>query len=255
MLQAHSLLWYYLWIGPNALCLILAFLVWRRGLHRIYPFFFTFAVVSALGQLTLFVADVLPSVTPEMWWRIFWGVLVTEGLLKFAVIGEIFVRVFDSYPAIARLGQFLIRGVGVSLILAAVVLAAYASNDSRFGIVSGTHLLEQTVYLLESGLLVFIFLFAGYFRIRMGRPVFGISIGLAISACVHLATWAIAANGVLPPTKRTVLDFLNMSTYHACVLIWFYYLLIHRNVIVKPMIPPPENNLDLWNRELERLLQ
>jgi hypothetical protein len=139
--------------------------------------------------------------------------------------------------------------------MAAVLLAAYASNDSRFGIISGAHLLEQTVYLIESGLLVFIFVFSGYFSISMGRPILGISLGLAISACVHLATWAIAANGVLPPTKRTVLDFLNMATFHVCVLMWFYYVLVPRKVIVKSVVPLPENNLDIWNRELERLLQ
>jgi hypothetical protein len=255
MLQAHSLLWAYLWIGPNVLLLILAFLLWRRGIHKTYPFFFAFAIVSALDQLMLYVADVMPSVAPETWWRIFWVGLVAEGLLKFALIAEIFARVFDSYTAVAKLGKFLIRAVGVSLTLAAVLLAAYASNDSRFGIVSGAHLLEQTIYLIESGLLVFIFVFSGYFSIRMGRPALGISLGLAISACVHLATWAVAANGVLPPTGRTALDFLNMAVFHACVLIWFYYLLVPQKVIVKSVVPLPENNLDLWNRELERLLQ
>jgi hypothetical protein len=255
MLQAHSLLWHYLWIGPNALLLILAFLMLRRGLHRVYPFFFTFAVVGAIGQFAVYAADLLPSITPDVWWRVLWVALVTEGLLKFAVIAEIFSRVFSSYSAIARLGQFLIRAVGVILMMAGALLAAYASNDTQFGIIAGAHLLEQTVYLLESGLLLFIFLLAAYFHIKMGRPIFGIAFGLGISACVHLATWAIAANGLLPPMKRTILDFANMATYHVCVLIWCYYLLIHRNIIVKPMMPPPDNNLDLWNRELERLLQ
>ena len=255
MLQAHSLLWHYLWIGPNVLLLALAFLLWRRALHRIYPFFFAFAVVGPIGQFTLYVADMMPSVSAEAWWRIFWADLAIGALLKFAMIAEIFGRVFDSYPAIAKLGKFLIRAVGVLSTMAAVVLAAYASNDSQFGIIAGAHVLEQTVYLIQSGLLVFVFLFSAYFGIRMGRSTLGIAIGLAILVCVHLATWAVAANGLLPPTRRTVLDFANMITFHACVLIWLYYSLVPGEVVVKSVVPLPENNLDLWNRELERLLQ
>jgi hypothetical protein len=47
-----------------------------------------------------------------------------------------------------------------------------------------------------------------------------------------------------------------MATYHLCVLIWFYYVLVPQRVAAKPPLAPlPENNLAVWNRELERLLQ
>jgi len=46
-----------------------------------------------------------------------------------------------------------------------------------------------------------------------------------------------------------------MGTYHACVLMWFYYLLVPEKVVTKSAVPLPENNLAVWNRELERLLQ
>jgi hypothetical protein len=51
--------------------------------------------------------------------------------------------------------------------------------------------------------------------------------------------------------------FLNMATYHAVVLLWFYYLLASaKNMEAqKPSVPLPENNLEVWNRELERLIQ
>ncbi len=155
----------------------------------------------------------------------------------------------------ARLGRQLIRGLGVVLVLAAALLAAYAPMDNIVGIIGGAHLLEQAIYLVESGLLLFIFLFAGYFSLRLSRPVLGIALGLAISACVHLACWAVLANGGLPDWKRNILDFLNMATYHACVLMWFYYLLVPGKVVAKSAVPLPENNLAVWNRELERLLQ
>ena len=67
MLQAHSFLWHYLWVAPNILLLVLAVLLWRRKLHKQFPIFLTFAVVSSIEQLTVYAADVLPSVSPAIW--------------------------------------------------------------------------------------------------------------------------------------------------------------------------------------------
>jgi hypothetical protein len=268
MLQAHSLLWYYLWVAPSVLLLILAALMWRRRLHSLYPFFFAFAITSALEQLTLCIADKMPSVSAEAWWRIFWVGLLVEALLKFALVGEIFAHFFNRYTSVAKLGRFLIRGVGVSLVLAAAIAAAYAPKDSPYGLIRGAHLLQQTVFFVECGLLVFVFLFMRYFRLRPDRPVFGIALGLGISACVHLGTWAVLANSSLPASKRIYFDFLNMATYHACVLIWYYYLLVPAKVRREnekkyppqdPPVDPPSGSpttkdLDELNEEMERLL-
>jgi hypothetical protein len=254
MLQAHSFLWHYLWVAPNVLLLGLAFLAWQRKLQKQFPVFVTFAVLSALEQFAVYTADVAPSVTAESFWRIFWAGLLIEALVKFALVGEIFVAVFGQYASVARLGKVLIRAVGVILVFVAVLTAAYAPKDSLFGIVSGAHILEQTIYIIECGFLLFIFLFAAYFRLTWNSSAFGIAFGLSISACVHLATWAVMANGGLL-SKRYLLDFVNMGTYHVCVLVWFYYLLVPETKATTSAVPLPEHNLELWNRELERLLQ
>jgi hypothetical protein len=254
MLRAHSLLWSYLWVAPNLLLFVLGLLIWKRGIASRVPAFFAFAILSAISELTVYAADVLPKVGPGTFWRIDWAGLLIEGVLKFVLIGEIFAHVFGAYASVARLGRFLIRTLGVVLVLAATMAAAYAPQDGRFGIVSGAHMLEQTIYLIESGLLVFIFLFSFYFRLMWERRLFGITLGLSISSCVHLASWALLANGGLPDSKRIILVFVNMATYHACVLIWFYYLLVPPRVAKKSAVSLPENNLAIWNRELERLL-
>ncbi len=252
MLQAHSFLWHYLWLAPNVLLLVLALLLWKRGLHKSLPVFFAFAVLSPLGQFALYAADVTPSVTAETFWRVDWACLLIEGPLKFALIGEVFAHVFGSYASLARLGRLLISATGVVLVLTAAVAAAYTPKDGLFGIISGAHLLEQTIYLIACGLLVFIFLFLAYFGLRPGGAVLGIALGLTISACIHLAAWAIVANGSLSNSTRTMFDFVGMATDHVCVLIWSYYLLVPRKAAAA--LPLPENNLDVWNRELERLV-
>jgi hypothetical protein len=254
MLQAHSFLWHYLWVAPNLLLPVLAVLLWRRGTARQFPAFLAFAMLSSIGQLAVYAADVLPSVSGWTYWRVDWGNLILEGVLKFALIGEVFALVFGSYESLAQMGKTLIRGAGIVLVFAAALAAAYAPKDELFGIISGANLLEQTTYLIECGVVVSVFIFSAYFHLSWPRQVFGIALGLSISACVHLATWALIDNVGLLRSTRLILVFVNMATYHVCVLIWFYYLLVPEKVVTKSSVPLPENNLDVWNRELERLV-
>lgn len=255
MLQAHSFLWHYLWIAPNFLLLLLALLLWRRKLHQQFPVFLFFAVVIPVEQFTLYAADILPSVSPTTWWYLFWAGLLAEALIKFALIGEIFGAVFNLYPSLARLGKLLISGVGVVLVLLAAVFAAYTPKNNIYWIVSGVHVLEQTIYMIECGLILFLFAFAAYFKLRWSRPAFGIALGLGISACVHLATWALMTNAGFAAHYGNVLNFVNMATNHVCVVIWIYFLLVPPKNISRPGGPPSlEHHLEVWNEELERLL-
>ena len=256
MLQPHSPLWHYLWVGPNLLLLCLGgILLFKPKSRKELPAFLVFCFVASLSELAVYGADVIPTITPLQFWMTDWAALVAEGIVKFVLIGEIFARAFNSYSSLARLGRILIRTVGVGLVMTSAIAAALAPKNGSFGIVAGAHLLNQTIYLISCGLLLFIFVFASYFHLSLDRSSFGIAIGLGISSCVHLATWAPMANGDLPNSIRNQLDFVNMATYHFCVLIWFFYLLVPGTVVAKSAVPLPENNLAVWNRELERLLQ
>ena len=255
MLQAHSLFWNYLWVAPNLFLLAVGFLIWKRGISRQVPAFLAFAFLGALGGLAVFGADVAPFISAENYWRIDWTRLLIESLLKFLVIGEVFSRVFTRYPSISRVSRVAVSVFGAALVLMAGLIAGFAHGDSTRLLISGDHLLEQTVFVIESGLILFLFLFAAYFRLSWDRLSFGILLGFGISACEHLATWAVIANASPSEHARTLFAFLIMGTYHLCVLIWLYYVLVPQKVVTKSLIPLPENNLAVWNRELERLLQ
>lgn len=255
MLQAHSLLWNYLWVAPNVFLIALGFLLYKRDLHRQFPAFFAFAILSALGQLAIFGADIAPFVSAPNFWRIDWAVILLECLLKFLVIGEICSRLLTQYPSIGRFSRVLVSGFGGALVLLAAALAGFAHGDNTQRLIGGAHLLEQTVFVIETGIVVFLFLFAGYFHLSWDRMSFGILLGFGVSSCVHLATWATVANASPSEYTRTVLDLLKMGVFHVCVFIWFYYVLVPQKVVKESVVPLPENNLAVWNRELERLLQ
>jgi hypothetical protein len=255
MLQAHSLFWHYLWLAPEILQLVLALLLIRRGLHKLFPIFLTYLLFEAIEEFTLYGMDIVPSVTWETFWRAYCIGLVIEGLLKFVLVGELFSHLVGPWPALAKVGSRLVSGVGAALVLLATLAAAFAPIDNpQYPIASRAHILEQTLYVILCGLVVVLFLYASYFHLSWSRRAFGILLGFGIVWSEHLASWAVMANGLVPD-RRYLLDMLNMATYHACVLIWFYYLLVPEKKATTSTVPLPENNLGVWNRELERLLQ
>jgi hypothetical protein len=253
MFQPHSFLWHYLWVAPNVLLALLALLMWKRGLHREFPAFFCYAVFEASGGILLYAVDVSPSVSATVFWWSYLFFLVVEGFIKFVVIGEVFTRLLSSYPPLGRLAKVLICSVGTVLVFTATIIASYA-NPTPFWLISTTRVLGRSVSVVQCGLIVFLFIFAAHFHLRWGRSIFGIILGFGITASVYLAYWALVADWLFQQNSY-LLDFVNMATYHVCVLIWFYYLLLPQKSVTTSAVALPEHNLELWNRELERLLQ
>jgi hypothetical protein len=253
MLQAHSFLWHYLWVGPHVLQLGLAVLLWRRGLHRQFPYFFAYLILEAAEEFTLYGLDVSPQVSPATWWHAFLTGSVLEGLLRFAVIAELLRHLLQRWPMLARLGRNVVGGVGGALILFAAVTDALRDPNQTNLLINIGHDLQQSFFLVQAGLILCIFLFATYFHVTWERVAFGIALGFAIVWCGHLAVWTALTTGILT-SARARLDMMNMATYHVAVLVWLYHALVPEHAAEKPAEPIPDPNLDLWNRELERLL-
>src|ERR1700688_3512137 len=139
MLQPHSFLWHYLWLAPNILLVVLAFLMWRRGLHKQFPAFFCYVIFEAVSGTVIYAIDVSPSVTGPVYWRSYLSFLVLEAFIKFVVVGEVFTHLLRSYPPLGRMAKALITGVGIFLVLTATIIAAYA-NPTPFWQISATRI-------------------------------------------------------------------------------------------------------------------
>jgi hypothetical protein len=228
--------------------------MWRRKLHVEFPAFFGYAVFEAVGGSLLYTIDVTPSkFSDKTYWWSFLVFLSLEAVIKLLVIGEVLTRLLRFYPSLGKLAKVLISCIGIVLVFTATIIAAYA-NPTSFWLISATRILGRSVNVVLCGLIVFIFLFAAHFNLRWQRPVFWIALGFGVVASASLAHWALMTDWLLGQ-KSYLLDFVIMATYHVCVLFWFYFLLVPKKVATTSAVPLPENNLDIWNRELERLLQ
>jgi len=256
MFQAHSFLWHYLWVAPNVLLGVLAGVLWKRKLHKEFRSFFLFAWFEFVQWLVLYPMDLLPRISAATFWTTYWVSEILESVLFFLVVSDVFVSLFSQYEALARFGKLLIRWGGALLIVTAAGIAAYAPAQNRYWGIQANNILEEAIYVVVSGLMLLLFASAAYFRLAWQHKVYGIALGLGFSACIHLAAWAISANRILPGSTHNIIDLIDMATSHVAVLIWFYYLLIPEKAPAKqPSVSLPENNLAVWNRELERFLQ
>ncbi len=250
-MRAHSFLWHYLWIAPHALQFIIAMVMVRRGLWREFPLFFAYTLFTVVEQGTLFILDHRAAVTREEYWRDRWVFLFIEVPLRFALVFEIFSNVFRDYPGLKRLTRLVFRVATVFLLFAAIVIIAHAPDDGTLPILSRVQFLDLGVSLMQGGLLLLLVEFASCLGLSWRSSAYGFAFGLGIFASVRLAIDAVRLWNV--SVAGNVFDFVTMATYLCCVLMWLVYALAPEATRrrVKEL---PENTLEHWNAELQRLL-
>lgn len=250
-MYAHSFLWHYLWLAPHVLQILIAVVMVRRGLVREFPVFFAYTVFQVVEENTLFIMDHSTAVSSLHFWYAHWAGLAIDVLLRFAIIAEVFSSVFRNYPRLKDLSRIFLLGVAFVLLFVAVVVAARAPEDGTRHIISRIHVLDLSVSVMQSGLLLMVVGFSSFLGLSWRNFAYGIAFGLGIFSSVDLATEALRV--WTGPLAGVAFDLVTMATYHCCVVIWLAYLLAPETArrTVKEV---PAHNLELWNAELQRLL-
>src|SRR5947208_5369700 len=144
----HSPIWHYLWVAPHTLQVAIVVIMIRRRLISEFPVFLTYTLFQIVMGGTLFVMDHSSAVSAGQYVNAQWVDTTGSVMLRFALIYEIFSRIFDPYPALAELGRLLFRWGVVVLLLLAVVVAAHAPNDPT-PLISGIHVVNCAVSLMQ----------------------------------------------------------------------------------------------------------
>jgi hypothetical protein len=247
----HSFLWHYLWLASPALQLIIAFAMIRRRLFHDFPVFFSYTVFQVIAATVLFILDHMAAVSGYQYWYAHWTASLISMGLRFGVIGEVFRNILRDYPGLQGLTRVLFRGGLVVLLFVAIVIAARAPEVGSLHILSRVHIVDLFVDIIQTGLWVLLIGLSYYFGLPRGTFPYGIVFGLGIFSTVDLATEAIRVwTGFV---AGYAFDFVSMATYHCCVVVWLVYLLAPKTI---PRTPKelPNNNLEQWNAELQRLL-
>jgi hypothetical protein len=267
-------LWYYLWIAPHVLLVGVFLAMILRGLHRQFPMFFLYTVTETF-QFGLLLFTHLHRVRGANFGVEYTGFFsvgfVLSTVVRFGVIYEVLSHLLSSYPRLRSSSRWLLRMVTSALLLIAigialgirggaeprllgqVTVAIVTGHTDYKMMLSAQQVVDQTVSILQCGLLVFLFLFSRYFALSWRSQVFGIALGLGIFASVHLVISAIRLR--VGNSGYLSLTLLDMGTYHLCVLIWLFYMLAPERPDKYNSNNLPEHDLDTWNEELKRLIR
>jgi len=248
----HTVVFNYLIIAPHVLLVAILVLLIRRQLIKEFPAFFLYVVSELLQFLVLFTLLRLPSVPAQTYATGYSVGLGISTLLRFCVLYEVAAHILRDYSVVAGASKAVFSWAGISLVLVALLLALATLRVSLHQAMSSVYILDRTATIVQCGLLLLLFLFSSYLGFSWRSQTFGIALGLGIFATVELANAAMRAH--IPYAYGTYLDYLTMATYHACVLIWIYYLWVPERVPVQTQ-KLPEQDLEAWNRELQRLIQ
>lgn len=213
---------YVLWCAGPIMQLGVLVAMYRRGLHRDYPYFFNYTLLQVVSEPILFV---IQRHSYALYYWGYWVSIALSALISFAVLQEIFHDAFRPYEALRDLSVILFRWSALVVLLIGVMWAITASPSSRLDtITDGIVLVQRSVRLMQCGLVFFLLLFSEYLGISRRHVLFGIALGFGIFASVSMLVAAAVAHGTF--VHVSVLRPITMAAYDFSVLIWLGYTVL-----------------------------
>jgi hypothetical protein len=208
-----------LWYAHPILQSVLAVVLWRRGLHKRFPVFFTYI----LSQIAIFAATfpVWRAGNYEWFFWVFWLGEAISSILGFKVIHEIFLDVFRPYQQLKDLGTVVFKWAFVVMLLVSVVVA-FSNSFARDPLAHAVRTLENSVRLVQFGLILFLLLFSRFLGVSRRQLSFGVALGFGFFAGLTLILLALAVGGLL---TQDGFNLANMAAYNLSIAIWIVYSL------------------------------
>lgn len=256
-----------LWCVTPFLMTAVAMCMYRRKLHREFPFFFNYALFGISAFLVEF-----PLRHWVNYYYVYWTCSALSIVVSFAVLQEIFKDAFRPYEALRDLSIILFRWCALVVLLVAGMWAITSWRaDQIDNITNAIFLVDRSVRMMQCGLVFFMLLFSEYLGISRRNVLFGISIGFGFYAAVNmLVVTAMTHQSII---GKTNLGRINGGAYVVAMVIWLAYTALpaKARVPVKQMAsvafqkwdcalddarnaPPSESLLDSMDQTVDRLL-
>ena len=237
-----SLTDYVFWLASPLFQVGVLISLFKRGLHKEYPYFFNYTLLQVLS--VAFLLAVQRSLS--LYYYGYWVITALSVLISFAVLQEIFKEAFRPYEALRDLSVILFRW---SILVLVLVGGMWAINtrpsDGLDSITTVILAADRSVRLMQCGLVFFLVLFSEYLGISRRHMVFGIALGFGLFASVNM----LVATGMSHPSvvHASVLSRINCAAYDIAALIWLgYTALAPARSSALAAIRSPE-----WNSALE----
>jgi hypothetical protein len=235
-----------LWIAQLALEFLLVIVLLAKAAWRAFPMFTAFSVWSLAGDFAGYALAHNPNVYVKVY-------LIYETVsigLALALTYEIFVHLLSSHQGLRRLASLSLCIACIFLVVLGAIVILSHSPIGQKGLLAGILAIEEACRVLEVGLIASLFVFSGAFGLHWRRQVFGIVIGLGLSAAVKLA------NVTMVPKSYAAVGISNLAiivSYDFSLLIWIAYMLAPERAKTSNDLPS-RSQLEQWNRAVMELI-
>ncbi len=227
----------------------------RKGLDRAFPAF-TVYLAAVLCSTVLntplgYLYAVSPLRYPWFFYTEWSGDLLTAGL-GLIVILEVYLHIFGSYELLRKWGPAIYRWAAAILLLLAALVAWQTRTADGSHVMFVLLVAKRSLRMVQTGLLVILFLCWAWLRMSRRRLEFGIALGYGVYAAIDLVNLAVRTE--VGPVGQKVVMLVGDLSYLCPVAIWLAYVLAPQ---------PADNmaatvamdNVEQWNRQLGELLR
>jgi hypothetical protein len=221
MNEKIRVLYYALWIAHPVLQMGIATIMFRRGLHRKFKFFFGYVLTQLVTFAVIF---------PATWhsysasFYLYWACDALSVAFGFAVIHEVFVDVFRLFHTLRDLGSVLFKWAGLVMLLVAGVVSVSTNSSEIAPWMQAIITSQRCVRIIQVGMVLFLLFFAHYVGISRRQHSFGIALGFGFFAVIELVlicSWVGQHLG-----DPMTMSILNMAAYNGSLLVWLGYVAV-----------------------------
>jgi hypothetical protein len=226
---------------------LLAFLFWKRKLHR------RFRAMGAYLALRLISMPVLLGalyVQSQPWGRgyyavyffPYWAVYIASAVLLLFVCIEVFRSALSGLPGLMKIGIVIFRWA----ILVCVVLTFSSISFVHHGLAAVPEIaaaLMRSVSILELCLLAFLCLSMNALRLTIRDVAFGIALGFGLMSTNDFVFAVLIPR---PLSMTSTLQFVYEAMILASLGIWVAYCALPESVR-KPVMMPANSTIFRWN--------
>ncbi len=234
-----SLVDYLLWLPSPILQVGVLVALFRRGLHKEYPYFFKYTILQVL--VAVFLLCVQGS--EYLYYYGYWVISAISIVISSAMLYEIFKHAFCPYEALRNFSVVLLRWSALVLLVGGMWAIHTARTDQPDFINAVILRADGSLRLMQCALAFFLLLFSKYLGISRRHMLFGIALGFGLFASVSmLVATGMSHSGL----SGWVLRRINCAAYDVAALIWLGYTALPSRTTVLVAIRPQE-----WNSALE----
>lgn len=208
-----------LWFAHPVLQATVAGIMYWRGLHRKFPFFFSYIIFQIVTFPLLF--GVRERLSYAIYFYLYWTYFAVSLALGFKVIHEIFLDVFRPYHTLKDLGSVLFKWAALVMLLVAVVVAAASPSTDQGPLVQAVLTVQRCVRVTQCGLILFLLVFSRYLGISRKQHSFGIALGFGGFAIAELILFALRAASYM---SENTMNLANMVAYNLSIMVWIGYV-------------------------------